>query len=95
MMDKLPACPFCGKPSEVYRKMARCSDVECHAHYIRVPIDEWNTRPIEDKLQQEIARLREALEFVLFNVDEDHPEDIGTVRAQVKIALREGDKEAL
>ena len=42
-----------------------------------------------NEAQAQVDRLREALEFVLFNMDEEHPEDIGTVRAHVKNALRE------
>jgi len=60
-------------------------------------IDAWNRRPIEDALQAELAaaqaeveRLREVVEFVLFNLDADHPEDIDAIRAHVKNALLEG-----
>jgi len=59
-------------------------------------IEAFSTRPLEaalqarvDELQARAERLTEALEFVLFNMDEEHPEDIGTVRAHVKNALRE------
>jgi hypothetical protein len=53
-MSELKACPFCENNCQVYRKMARCSDLECFLHYTRMPIDEWQTRPIEDSLQMQL-----------------------------------------
>lgn len=34
------------------------------------------------------SRLKGAIEFVLFNLDKDHPEDVPAVRAELKKALK-------
>ncbi len=59
-MTELKPCPFCGAPGAPYRAgegeyiYAGC-DKECHG--FPELIDKWNTRPIEDALRAENARL--------------------------------------
>lgn len=78
-MDELKACPFCGKPFVIIRSqtggfMLKHTVENCPIYAngktgptYRVKkylIDELNTRPLEDALQAEIDRLREALEEI-------------------------------
>lgn len=60
MTNELKPCPFCGSSPLVLPghtgDLARCSNVGCAARGI-VPIEVWNTRPIEDELRAEIAHL--------------------------------------
>lgn len=66
-MDELKACPFCGSsniqpaPLSDY-EWYRCND--CDALSGRGGAIGWNSRPLEDALQAEIARLRDVLEEI-------------------------------
>lgn len=60
-MDELKPCPFCGCTEiGVYIEMegdfAVCDDCDNFSD-----LHKWNTRPLEDAKDAEIARLREAL----------------------------------
>jgi len=70
-MSELKACPFCGQqPKKViwreYGKKPRkyflyhCPNEECPSYFTKpgsMTLEEWNTRPVEDKLQVRIADL--------------------------------------
>jgi hypothetical protein len=60
----LRPCPLCNKPGAIWRKMAHCSNDECFLFYTRIPVNEWQQRPTEDRLRAEITaddqRLRDA-----------------------------------
>ena len=79
-MDELKACPFCGSsniqpaPLSDY-EWYRCND--CDALSGRGGAIGWNSRPLEDALQAEIARLREAQRWI--PVSERLPEDMTEV----------------
>ena len=68
-MSKLKPCPFCGKESVVHdgddewsrnnlKGMVACPDADCLSSQMWVEVEEWNTRPIEAKLQAELKAVR-------------------------------------
>ena len=68
---KLKPCPFCGGKAFEYDDepaieclvgCCKCSGQECMGGAMWVYIDEWNTRPIEDKQAEQIERLKEKSE---------------------------------
>ena len=78
-MDELKACPFCGAELDKHGCLTRngvVTDYYIHPAPDEVRDDEcplcgcvfraatWNRRPLEDALQAEIERLREALEKI-------------------------------
>lgn len=64
MSDELKACPFCGKEATTLEDdgitFVQCGYDECPS-LAWLTVEEWNTRPIEDALRAENARLREEL----------------------------------
>ena len=73
MSGELKACPFCGEQPEIQSYQEGYHQVICrdnHTATIEIEsVDEWNTRPIEDALQSEIARLTEQI----LNMSNFHP----------------------
>ncbi|MFA5376905.1 MAG: hypothetical protein WC455_14235 [Dehalococcoidia bacterium] len=80
-MSELKACPFCGSPNVVVNyelgfgmdtgNWIACN--QCRRSYIWSDEDGkeiWNTRPIEDAKDAEIARLREALAGCMLLADD-------------------------
>jgi len=75
-MVELKACPFCGGTS-CYVDFdgmavdesgnAACELNSCMPRESHVPVVSWNTRPIEDALTAENARLREKVERAFFD----------------------------
>ena len=73
-MAKLKACPFCGQPATESEggniiaggrhhaiKFAECQNEDCSMFTHFMPVDKWNTRPIEDALQSELDALRQSI----------------------------------
>ncbi len=62
MSRKLKPCPFCGGDGEIvgakWHPFVTCSSGICSLGNIAYTVKEWNTRPIEDRLTAEVARLR-------------------------------------
>ena len=69
-MSELKACPFCGSeaiiptnldgtPTDYEATYCTCSNDDCLIACEWVPIESWNTRPIEDALKARIAELEE------------------------------------
>ena len=91
MTEILKRCPFCGSESEFnsdeFGEGVCCKSCGATIHnqvYVeegkKVASTEWNTRPIEDKLHEEIEklemenkRLREALEVILDEAQKYEP----------------------
>ena len=91
-MDELKACPFCGAELDKHGCLTRngvVTDYYIHPAPDEVRDDEcplcgcvfraatWNRRPLEDALQAEIERLREAQRWI--PVGERLPEDFDDV----------------
>lgn len=61
MMDELKPCPFCGQmPRGILGGYFACKNIKCEIFNVSVPVDGWATRPVEDKLQSQLAS-RDAL----------------------------------
>lgn len=86
MKEKLKSCPFCGGTAEIIEEGAgfniKCAD--CYVEMTPFATDKrdaikmWNDRPIEDKVQKKIeklkaenARLREALEKIIDRAEKE------------------------
>ena len=65
MNDELKKCPFCGSEGEILFygnvsvKYASCKNTKCS---LMTPLDEWQSRPIEDALRAKLDEAKEALE---------------------------------
>ncbi len=44
-------------------QLVKCGNPTCPAAYMLATVEVWNTRPIEDALRAELARLRAALDY--------------------------------
>ena len=71
MTEKVKSCPFCGGTAEISGWAIYCpvceisfsNERETGAEAIKEVAELWNSRPIENELEEENARLREALAF--------------------------------
>ncbi len=101
-MSELKNCPFCGKQPTVNPDDGRiyCSNESCDV-YTDLPTDQWNSRPIEDKLEADLAAAREALELAepVFDIANpqsskkfDHDSFVKAHRARSKALARLGGK---
>ena len=84
MTDKLKPCPFCGNEAEFnsdeFGEGVCCKSCGATLHNgvygeqgRKLASADWNTRPIEDELEAENARLREALGVILDEAQKDEP----------------------
>jgi len=86
-VSELKACPFCGKAPLVRSlgaEMIICPN-GCVFMATDDRLERWNTRPLEDALKAENAKLREALTDLLSLIDE-HGE--ATIRAHATQLLK-------
>ena len=60
MSEKLKPCPFCGAMPETDGKLVQCYLMPCDFRRFKMPVEAWNTRPIEDDLHARIAELEAA-----------------------------------
>ena len=72
-MSELKACPFCGKPPAVsYNGYPHCPIPGVGAHAGGMKKEEWNTRPIEDALQNEVNTLQARIDELDSEVSEEY-----------------------
>ncbi len=60
-VNKLKPCPFCGSEAEECfddEGNVQCSNCDCQMGMATVCPSVWNTRPLEDKLEAEVAELK-------------------------------------
>ena len=102
MTEELKSCPFCGSEAEFKSDefgegvcCKSCGATLCNGVYgeygRKLASADWNARPIENELEAENARLREALEVILDAAQKDEP-CILAIKAVAYTALK-GDKE--
>lgn len=78
---KLKPCPFCGGKAEISGGTVYCpvceisfaNERETGAEAVKEVEELWNERPIENELEAENKRLREALEVILDEAQKDEP----------------------
>lgn len=70
MTENLKSCPFCGGEAKCIEFYGLYHVICCNCHIAgkdcstrESAVSAWNNRPIEDELEAENKRLREALEF--------------------------------
>lgn len=71
MTDTLKPCPFCGSKEIIDDEDDGITCPNCGVYIDRLSVEDdacladvWNTRPIEDELNDEIKHLREVLERI-------------------------------
>ena len=62
--DTLLPCPFCGG-DYIKDFPGAVAVVQCHYCGIALPVEEWNSRPIEEQLRAKVEVLTKALERVM------------------------------
>ena len=84
MTEKLKRCPFCGGEAEFnsdeFGEGVCCKSCGATMHNgvygeegRKLASADWNARPIENELEAENKRLREALEVILDEAQKDEP----------------------
>lgn len=84
MTENLKRCPFCGSEAEFnsdeFGEGVCCKSCGATLHNgvygeegRKLASSDWNSRPIENELEAENARLREALESILDAAQKDEP----------------------
>ena len=84
MTENLKRCPFCGSEAEFnsdeFGEGVCCKSCGATMHNgvygeegRKLASADWNARPIENELEAENARLREALEVILDEAQKDEP----------------------
>ena len=84
MTECLKSCPFCGSEAEFnsdeFGEGVCCKSCGATMHNgvygeegRKLASADWNARPIENELEAENARLREALEVILDEAQKDEP----------------------
>lgn len=56
-MSEMKPCPFCGAMPETDGKLVQCYLMPCAFRRFKMPVEAWNTRPIEDALRKRIDEL--------------------------------------
>ena len=58
-MKELKKCPFCGSEADIFlgTRITYCTNSECMQSKRIIPMGEWNTRPIEDELAEQITAI--------------------------------------
>lgn len=67
MSDKLKLCPFCGSYAERNDNLSKSVEgvIGCTKCGAGAFISDWNNRPIEDALQEQIDGMRQRLQTVI------------------------------
>ena len=84
MTEELKPCPFCGSEAEFnsdeFGEGVFCKSCGANMHNgvygeegRKFASADWNSRPIENELEAENTRLREALESILYAAQKDEP----------------------
>ena len=67
MNEELKRCSTCGSEANkdpFYVNLISCSNVKCKNYLMFFDVDTWQSRPIEDQLEMENAKLLGALEYL-------------------------------
>lgn len=64
MTQELKPCPFCGGTDVSVCDSTTTRTAKCRSCVVYIAIEKWNSRPIEDALRAEVARLRAELDVV-------------------------------
>jgi len=84
MSEELKACPFCGSKADIYhdrQDVAVCSNGDCNN--CGIPVDEWNTRPIEDALRKQLEGMESDYESACVLVAKMHEAAVGGIRGPI------------
>ena len=83
MSEYLP-CPLCGSEAQdrnVSRETVSCSNMGCWMFYTAIPRDEWQRRPREEALTEQIKRLTDEAAEAKYQLEQhisvDHPYSTG------------------
>lgn len=80
MTEELKRCPFCGGEAKCIEFYGLYHVICCNCHIAgkdcsrrESAVSAWNNRQIENELEAENARLREAFEVILDEAQKDEP----------------------
>jgi hypothetical protein len=62
---ELRPCPFCGTPAYTDGGLAWCPSPECYMEDANMPINIWNTRPLEDALRRQLEDCTDIIQGLL------------------------------
>lgn len=94
-MSELKACTWCGEKPALSSTGVYCANPKCHAVNRHYTFDSWAIRPIEDKLQSDLASLRHNLKEACEEIEDMHKLQIRQVapdrfeNTPIEVALRE------
>jgi hypothetical protein len=102
--EQLEECPFCGSPAERaggHKKLYACSNQSCCNTLSMFTVEEWQRRPIEDRLRAEISTLQATIDDLrtttadaqkyLEEVKEKLHQAVGLIREHAPKCRRCGD----